>query len=144
MKSNQNRRSFARSSKRVKRGTTDSKLVNLDIVRAKRAEIFNRQLDSLISLNLPRAVIKTQEKIFWKFLKASMAGREDPVNFSRTCLFSLYIEINNLEILWEIGSNRLTILLTFKYYLRCFYLTQNYLKNVPKYSSRFSLLSSLY
>ena len=25
---------------------TDSKLVNLDIVRAKRAEIFNRQLDS--------------------------------------------------------------------------------------------------
>ena len=46
MESNQDSRSLARSFKRVKRGTTDSKLVNLDIVRAKRAEIFNRQLDS--------------------------------------------------------------------------------------------------
>ena len=46
MESNQDRWSLTRSSKRVKRGTTDSKLVNLDIVRAKKAEIFNRQLNS--------------------------------------------------------------------------------------------------
>ena len=46
MESNQDSRLLARFSKRVKRGTTDSKLVNLDIVRAKRAEMFNRQLDS--------------------------------------------------------------------------------------------------
>ena len=46
MESNQDCRSLSRSFKRVKRGTTDSKLVNLDIVRAKRAEIFNRHLDS--------------------------------------------------------------------------------------------------
>ena len=46
MESNQDSRFLSRSFKRVKRGTTDSKLVNLDIVRAKRAEIFNRQLDS--------------------------------------------------------------------------------------------------
>ena len=46
MESNQDSRSLSRSFKRVKRGTTDSKLVNLDIVRAKRAEIFNRQLYS--------------------------------------------------------------------------------------------------
>ena len=46
MESNQDSRSLSRTFKRVKRGTTDSKLVNLDIVRAKRAEIFNRQLDS--------------------------------------------------------------------------------------------------
>ena len=46
MESNQDSRYLSRSFKRVKRETTDSKLVNLDIVRAKRAEIFNRQLDS--------------------------------------------------------------------------------------------------
>ena len=46
MESNQDSRSLSRPSKRVKRGTTDSKLINLDIVRPKRAEIFNKQLDS--------------------------------------------------------------------------------------------------
>ena len=46
MESNQDSRSLSGSSNRVKRGTMDSKLVNLDIVRTKRAEIFNRQLDS--------------------------------------------------------------------------------------------------
>ena len=45
MECNQDSWSLVRSSKRVKRDTTDSKLVNLDIVRAKRAENFNRQLD---------------------------------------------------------------------------------------------------
>ena len=46
MESDQDSRSLTRSSKRVKRGTKDSKLVNLDIVRAKRVVILNRQLDS--------------------------------------------------------------------------------------------------
>ena len=46
MESSQDSRSLARFSKRIKRGTTDSKLDNLDIVRANKAEIFNRQLDS--------------------------------------------------------------------------------------------------
>ena len=47
MESNQDSRPLSRFSKRVKRRTTDSKLVNFDIVRAKRAEMFNWQLNSI-------------------------------------------------------------------------------------------------
>ena len=47
MESNQNSRSLARPSKTVKnKGTTDSKIANFDIVRAKRAKILNRLRDS--------------------------------------------------------------------------------------------------
>ena len=59
METNQDSRSLVRSSKRVKIGTTDSKLVNLDIVSAKRAEIFNRQLDYIRSFSGKAAVILT-------------------------------------------------------------------------------------
>ena len=78
MESNQDSWSLVRSTKRVKRGMTDSKLDNLDIVRVKRTEIFNRQLNSFnffsICQRAEGAVKKVLEKFYSKVFDGPYGG----------------------------------------------------------------------